>query len=262
MKGERERYHENEERPLRSSYGPNDSSTNNELHPRVTETVAAMIIALKQMIDDAQTAEETRYEAFNGELLSAETGRYTSQFIIKISWEVQENSRLIIELNRARRERIDATIVSLVATTLLLTTKEPLPTHVLPHITLLEDMVWLLERQQEALMYLHETSAQFGAKVLGYLPTKEGHGRTRKKIGAFVPNERQQQALSHSLGSEKTFIIGPGGTGKSAVSAMIVNYLLRQGLSVLIVSHTNIATDNIFLRQVQAIGESKEKSLQ
>jgi hypothetical protein len=189
-------------------------------------------------------------------------GRYTYQCTLKTQWSVDENPKIYIQLNRITKERIQARVVTLVGTLLTLVTKQPIPDALLNHLTLIEDTTWLLKRQLDALSFnLRETEAHFGSKVLGYLPVKYGRVRLRGKLGTFVPNKQQKRAIEHAFGSEVTIVNGPGGTGKSAVLANASLRFMKKDLSILAASHTNIATDNMFIQQVQAIEASGDKDL-
>jgi hypothetical protein len=261
-KGEHEPGWRSEERLLRRADEAGISSAFEELVPALQVAVEQMKVALKQVIADAGTAKGTTFEAFDGELLSAEAGRYTYQFTLRKLRDVQENTRIFIQLKSSTKGRLDARAVSLVGTALVLVTREAIPPEMLSQLTLIEDTVWLLERQLEVLTYsLHETLGQFGAKALGYLPVKYGQRKIKGPFGSFVPNAQQWRALAVALGSESTFIIGPGGTGKSAVLSILSGCFAKTDLSILAVSHTNIATDHMFLEQVQAIENSGDEDL-
>lgn len=60
----------------------------------------------------------------------------------------------------------------------------------------------------------------------------------------YEPNEDQKEAVRKALGSDVSFIWGPPGTGKTDTIGFIAAALLSRGLRILVVSHTNIATDN------------------
>lgn len=62
-------------------------------------------------------------------------------------------------------------------------------------------------------------------------------------------NAKQRRALSMALQAEDyALILGTPGSGKTSVIVQIVKALLARGESMLIVSHTNTAVDNILLR--------------
>lgn len=55
----------------------------------------------------------------------------------------------------------------------------------------------------------------------------------------------QETAFDHAMNSKVTVIWGPPGTGKTYIMAKISAEFLRQGKSVLIVSHSNVSVDNV-----------------
>jgi hypothetical protein len=227
-----------------------------------------MVLAFDQAIADAQTAEDITYFAFDGELLTQSGDHYTYQFKLRTQWEPEENSRVYVEIDRQVGQKLVAKVVSLVGNTLILSTRDRIPEQLLKKVTLIEDTVWLLERQRDVLKaylegHIEEAPGGYAAKVLDLAPVRYGTKKTRGKLGRlkFTPDEQQRQAIAHGLGSERTIIVGPGGTGKSAVEALLGNLFLKEDLSILAVSHTNIATDNMFLRLVQFAEESGDADL-
>lgn len=64
----------------------------------------------------------------------------------------------------------------------------------------------------------------------------------------FKLNTEQEAALKSSLSQEVTFIWGPPGTGKTRVLSIILDQLVRANKKVLLVSHTNLAVDEILLK--------------
>lgn len=66
-----------------------------------------------------------------------------------------------------------------------------------------------------------------------------------------LPNPSQEEAIRLALGSEVSFIWGPPGTGKTQTIARIIEGFLGKNLSVLLIAHTNIATDGVLLNVVR-----------
>ncbi|MCM8787961.1 MAG: AAA domain-containing protein [Candidatus Omnitrophica bacterium] len=64
-------------------------------------------------------------------------------------------------------------------------------------------------------------------------------------------NQSQEKAIKLAMGSEVSFIWGPPGTGKTKTIAHLIEGFLSKNLSVLLISHTNIATDNALLSVVK-----------
>lgn len=237
------------------------------MNQELQEQLKQMKRGFEQAIADARTAKGVSVQAFDGLLLMQSADHYTYQFRLRTQWEPEENSRVFIATGPDTAEWLTARVVSLEeGPTLLLATSTPISAHLLSKCTLVEDTTWLLERQLEAVTAyltgsLQEAAEDFGAKVLLLSPVQYGMQRVTRHFGAFVPNERQQRAIAHGLGSQVTFVIGSAGTGKSAVEADLICQFLKQGLSVLAVSHTNIATDTLFLRGVQAAEMSSDADL-
>lgn len=71
-------------------------------------------------------------------------------------------------------------------------------------------------------------------------------------------NEYQENAVRLALGSDVSFVWGPPGTGKTFTIARLVEALLSKGLSVLLISHTNAATDGALLDVVEHLENSAD----
>lgn len=68
-------------------------------------------------------------------------------------------------------------------------------------------------------------------------------------------DEDKVEALKLSLGSEVSLIWGPPGTGKTQLIATLIESLTSNNKSVLLLSHTNKATDGALLRTVDYFNE-------
>lgn len=71
-------------------------------------------------------------------------------------------------------------------------------------------------------------------------------------------NDYQTDALQLALGNRVSFIWGPPGTGKTQTIASIIEGFLSQGKSVLLLSHTNKATDEALCKTVDYLEADNE----
>ena len=62
------------------------------------------------------------------------------------------------------------------------------------------------------------------------------------------PNDDQKKAIAKILSQEVTFVWGPPGTGKTRVLSIILDQFVQANKKVLLVSHTNLAVDEILLK--------------
>ena len=73
-----------------------------------------------------------------------------------------------------------------------------------------------------------------------------------------LPNSSQESAIKLAMGSEVSFIWGPPGTGKTQTIARIIEGFLSKKMSVLLISHTNVATDGALLNVVKHLKNSDD----
>lgn len=72
------------------------------------------------------------------------------------------------------------------------------------------------------------------------------------------PNKYQDEAIRVALGSEVSFIWGPPGTGKTETIARIIEGFITKSMSVLLLSHTNMATDGALFHFVKHLFDSDD----
>jgi len=218
-----------------------------DLHPELEKIRKHMEEAIREAIEDAD-APRTRYKAKDGKLRSTRGGSYHYDFILEKLWEPKDDTPVKIQIDpRDPKRVIEGAVIETDGTVISLATEVPLPEQALQLIILYENTSWLLQKLLNAVIALQETLAQMGAKTFGVaecIDSEHGTGKILKKIGSFVPDDDQRKALWRGLYCDMLRLIGPPGAGKTKTLVTLAWYYLRQGKSVLLISHTNVAVDN------------------
>ena len=124
------------------------------------------------------------------------------------------------------------------------------------------DNSFLLERLKERLGEVQSGEAAFNA-TLAEKAIGEGHiasadAELDEALLLEGMNEEKQRIIRRSLGSEVTYVWGPPGTGKTTTLARVVEGFYRKGLSVLLVSNTNIAVDTALEKVAERLVTDEE----
>jgi hypothetical protein len=122
---------------------------------------------------------------------------------------------------------------------------------------LITNLWYLLEalrkRYEEVLNGQRSLDTRLGQRLLGFssAATCADAGDLHLPPSPCVLNDEQVAAIRAACGSDVHFIWGPPGTGKTQTIGFLIAALMRRNLRVLVVSHTNVATDH-------AIGSAAE----
>lgn len=115
---------------------------------------------------------------------------------------------------------------------------------------LITNLWYLLEalrkRYEEVLNGQRRLDSCLCARLFGLAPvsTRLDGGELNLPPSSFPPDQHQLEAIRYACGSDIDFVWGPPGTGKTQTIGFLVAALVRRKLRVLVVSHTNVATDN------------------
>lgn len=146
------------------------------------------------------------------------------------------------------QEEVDGIVVSLGEKVLVVALERDLgPT--IAFARLISDDSFLLENLKKKLADVQAGTKTFNEhkanQTIGLHPSSTSNATLEQflKLGQEALNSEQETCISTALGSEITYLWGPPGTGKTTVLARIVEGYYRAGLSVLVVSNTNIAVD-------------------
>ena len=218
------------------------------------------LVAIDQAIVEANR-NTPRFIAVRGQRHS--TGRgdaYYTFTLLDEAWEPVANTSVRIEIDPDDPKRtLSGTALSVVNTTITLVTETPLPQAALEKVLLFEETAWLLEKHREVLESLRErgeTPAHMAAKTFSLLPCYEGLGKPKARIPSFLPDKDQARAIALGMESERVFVIGPPGTGKTSVQVALALEYMQAGKRVILAAYTNKALDTAVQRLQQYCEES------
>jgi len=115
---------------------------------------------------------------------------------------------------------------------------------------LITNLWYLLEalrkRYEEVLNGERTLDTRLGQRLFGFVPAtaRTDAGELNLPASPRLLNDDQLAAIRAACGGDVHFIWGPPGTGKTQTIGFLVVALLRRNLRVLVVSHTNVATDH------------------
>ena len=192
-----------------------------------------------------------RIKAKNGILLESIGNIYIYKFSVDDRYEVPDDTDVLIIIGNSSHK---ALIINFRGLELIfsceynLGQKVPLITIHISNANLLESLKKLLEQVQAGTLPINEDIILklFSVRQPGIIP----FGDFLIPSLPFTLDQYQLQAIKKSLNSDISFIWFAG-TGKTAIIAVLVQILIESGLSVLIVSNTNVAVDNAFEKFIQ-----------
>jgi len=187
-----------------------------------------------------------RVEVLGGQFKGKAENNYLYAFRVDTDLYLRDDSPIRIVVGR---EEVNGLVVSLGEGILVISSERDFGPKI-PHATLIADDSFLVERLKEKLSEISSNQGHFSLEkaeqIIGNHPIRSSNGTvdSRVYLGDGKPlNNEQKSAVLKALGSDVTYIWGPPGTGKTTVLARIVEGYYYSGLSVLLVSNTNVAVD-------------------
>jgi len=210
------------------------------------EVIPQMIEALGLEIQEIKKKGGTNWiEVRGGERRGTAEGNVLYAFPVTEEIYLRDESPIRV---LAGQEEVDGIVVSLSEKVLVVALERDLgPT--IPFARLISDDSFLLQKLKEKLAEVQAGTKTFNQQkadqTIGLQPSHASRAAVDQglRVGQDTLNSEQEACISTALGSEITYLWGPPGTGKTTVLARIVEGYYRAGLSVLVVSNTNIAVD-------------------
>ncbi|MHC4556067.1 MAG: AAA domain-containing protein [Planctomycetota bacterium] len=168
-------------------------------------------------------------------------------YVFPISTEIylRDDSPIKIVVGK---DEADGTVVSFGEGILVISCEQDFGPRI-PFARIVTNDSFLVERLRDKLKEVNEGPGDFNSitaqQVIGDRPCNTSDGTVDERVffSGDPLNEEQKRSVEKALGSDITYIWGPPGTGKTTVLARIVEGYYYAGLSVLLVSNTNIAVD-------------------
>ena len=129
---------------------------------------------------------------------------------------------------------------------------------------LITNLWYLLEalrrRYEEVLNGQRTLDTRLGQRVFGFVPAtaRVDDGELNLPASEVQLNGEQLASIRAACGSDVHFIWGPPGTGKTKTIGFLIAAMLRRNLRVLVVSHTNVATDHAIMEAAKLLLDTED----
>jgi superfamily I DNA and/or RNA helicase/ssDNA-binding Zn-finger/Zn-ribbon topoisomerase 1 len=206
--------------------------------------VQEMLLALEANIEFLKQEGSSQLTIRNGRFLNSIGENFLYEFSLDFFQDIEPDAEVEI---RVKRENATGKVVAVTDKIIQVQINKNLGS-VIPEGRLVISSYYLLQLLIDKLKAVESgefTLTDFAEKAFGIksasINIEEEYVIPDSKT--IRANKSQEAAIRLSLGSEVSFIWGPPGTGKTKTIARIIEGFINMGKSVLLLSHTNIATD-------------------
>ena len=214
-----------------------------------------MLEALAANIEYLKTVGDSQIKIRNGELVNEQADLYIYIFELDFLQNLDVDAEIEVRLNH---QSASGKVIAVNDNKLQVQLDTNLGTKI-AEAMLIVSSYFLLERLSEFLAGTKEKGSDLADKTFGLLaPTNSEDTTYDIPKAADTLNSSQTTALRFVLGSDVSFIWGPPGTGKTQTIASIIQGLIANNLSTLLISHTNAATDSALLKVVKHLSDTED----
>lgn len=215
------------------------------------QSIDEMLLAVQANIEFLRKQGSSQMKIRNGNLVNVSGDVFVYQFELEMFQEIDPGTDVEI---RVHGQSVNGRIVAVSENSVDVQLESNLGEKI-SEAALLISNYYLLEKLSERLNIIKDdrkTNSKIAEEILKIKPSIIFLD-DKYKIPAHEKelNPKQEQAVRMCLGSDITFIWGPPGTGKSMTIASIVEGFLSKNMSVLLISHTNKATDGAMIKVVE-----------
>ena len=218
-----------------------------------------MLLALEANIEYLRQEGSAQLRVKNGQLLNSVGDVYIYEFALEFFQNVEPDTDIEV---RVRSESANGRVIAINDKSIQVELDKNIGATI-PEARLIISSYYLLQLLYEKLKKVDNGELKLtdlAEKTFKLKPSKIASPEYRIPDSSVtnLPNSSQVSAIKLALGSEVSFIWGPPGTGKTATIARLIEGFLSKTLSVLLISHTNIATDGALLNVVKHLRDSND----
>jgi superfamily I DNA and/or RNA helicase/ssDNA-binding Zn-finger/Zn-ribbon topoisomerase 1 len=207
-----------------------------------SQIIDEMIVALRADIAYLEQEGGSQILIKNGKFLAQEGEQFLYQFELDLFQGVDENAEIEIRIGK---DTTQGKIYSLDEKSIQLALENYLGSSIYEARLIISNsylLKILCEKLEEA-KNTNKQISQLSELVLDPSKAIISSINSYEKVGKQIPNSSQENAIKLALGSQVSFIWGPPGTGKTSVIVPIIKNLIDQNKNILLISHTNLATN-------------------
>ncbi len=215
--------------------------TNNGKQDR-SQIIDEMIVALKADIAYLEQEGGSQILIKNGQFLAQEGEQFLYQFELDLFQGVDENAEIEIRIGK---ETAQGKIYSTDDKSIQLALENYLGSSISEAKLIISNsyLLKLLCEKLEEAKSTNKQISQLSELILDPSRAIVSNASSYEIVGKQTPNPSQESAILLALGSQVSFIWGPPGTGKTSVVVPIIKNLIDQNKNILLISHTNLATN-------------------
>ncbi len=221
--------------------------------------ISQMLMALQANIEYLKQEGNDQLRIKNGNLLETIGSIYIYEFELEFFQDIDPDTEIDV---RVRNQSVSGKVTAVSDRKIQLQLEENIGTSI-AEAKLLVSSYYLLELLQEKLSKVSSgeqkltSLAEKSFKLQEFSSSSDGNYNPPYHP-KYPLNEFQTKAIQLVRGSEVSFIWGPPGTGKTQTIARLIESCINSNESVLLISHTNIATDGALLRTVDLLQETQD----
>lgn len=230
-----------------------------ELHLIMENYIKEMLFALEANIEYLRQEGSAQLRVKNGQLLNSVGDVYIYEFTLEFFQNIEPDTDVEV---RVRSESANGRVVAINEKNIQVELDKNIGATI-PEARFIISSYYLLQLLYEKLKKvdngeLHLTDLAEKTFKLKPANIASQEYKVPSSSVSELPNSSQENAIKLALGSEVSFIWGPPGTGKTQTIARVIEGFLSKNFSVLLISHTNVATDGALLSVVKHLESSDD----